>query len=123
MEFFVAIALVVLSWMTWQLYRAKKFNRFKAIIYKQLKPLVIAQIKTNMENERSDVFPNSEAHELATIYYWCQYPSRILQVSLAWQLVDNDWLKKTGNVRNCQHLFFIEQDKLAKRISEISQKS
>jgi len=112
-EIFAVIALAIILWMVWQLFRARKFNHFKGVINRELKPMVIAQIKDNMIEYRSDIFPNCAAHEQATIYYWCQYPSRILQAAIVWQLIDKDWLRKTGNIRNYQHLFFIEKDKLA----------
>lgn len=113
MEIIAALAIAVLLWFAWQLYRAKQFNRFKQQIINDFKPLVIKHIKQSLDENRNELFPNNACHQQATIYFWCQYPSRLLQAAMRWELIDKDWLVKTGNVRNCQHLFFIEQDKLA----------
>lgn len=113
LEFFAFLACAILLWLGWQLYRAKQFTKFKWQIDQRLKPLVVAHIKEELANGRSELFPNNHCHQQATIFYWCQYRSRIVQAAIHWHLVEQDWLEKTGNVRHCQHLFFIEKDKLA----------
>lgn len=112
MEIFAIAAAMLLLWMAWQLYRAKRFNQFKRQVMIEIKPLVALHVKKTLIENRSDLTPNTEAHIQASQYYWTQYASRTLQAALHWQLIDEQWLKQTGNIRNCQHLFYIEQDKL-----------
>ena len=106
------LAIFVLLWMAWLLFKAKKFTRFKSLIEAELKPKVIKHLKEELLANRSEVTPNSDAHIEAALLYWCQYKSRILQAALANELIDEQWLKSTGNFRNCQHLYYIERDKL-----------
>ena len=110
-------ALGLLLWMAWLLFKAKQFTRFKVMIERDLKPKVIEKLTYELEYNRSDNTPNIQAHINATIFYWCEYKSRILQAALAHQIVDQQWLVKTGNLRNSQHLFFIEADKLHRAIA------
>jgi len=118
MECFVEIiaflAFISLAWLIWQLIKAKRFNRFKERIDLELKGKVITAIIDELNETRSDMYPNNEYHQTATIYYWTQYKSRILQAALNKEIIDEQWLKNTGNLRNSQHLFFIEQDKMAR---------
>jgi len=109
MEVLVVLASLVLIWMAWQLYRAKQFNRFKKLIELEIKPKVINEIKEELLATRSELFPNNDSHVDASIYYWCQYKSRILQKALASDVITEQWLRDTGNYRNCQHLFHIER--------------
>jgi len=109
------LAIAVLLWMAWLLIKAKKFTRFKLLIEKELKPQVIEHLKLELVENRSDLIPNNDAHISATLFYWCQYKSRILQAALANEIIDEKWLKETGNLRNCQHLFHIESDKMHRR--------
>ncbi len=109
---FSSAALGLLLWMVWLLFKAKQFTRFKRMIETDLKPQVIAKLTSELQHSKSNATPNNEAHIDATIFYWCQYTSRILQAALAHQIIDQQWLEKTGNLRNCQHLFHIEADKL-----------
>ncbi|WP_286262744.1 hypothetical protein [Thalassotalea atypica] len=113
MEIIAGIAVAIILWMLWQVYRARQFNNFKARINSELKSLVIKELQHRLERQRSETFPNNDTHIRASIYYWSQYPSRVLQAAIAWGVVTEDWLEKTGNTRHCQHLFFIERDKLA----------
>ncbi len=112
MEVFIVIAVVILLWMSWQLYLAKQFSYFKSLIEQDINPQVIEHIKQALIDNRSEIFPNNDSHIQATIYYWCQYKARILSYALTHELITEQWLKETGNYRNCQHLFHIEQDKL-----------
>ncbi len=34
----------------------------------------------------------------------------MIQAALEQEIIDEAWLKNTGNYRNCQHLFFIEKE-------------
>ncbi|WP_181901690.1 hypothetical protein [Thalassotalea euphylliae] len=113
MEILALAAAILLIWMAWQLYRAKSFNRFKREIMTSLKPKVLAHLEQRLIEERSELTPNNQAHIDASQFYWGQYPSRVLQAALHWQIIDDDWLVRTGNKRYSQHLFFVEQDKLA----------
>ena len=61
-----------------------------------------------LEETRCNVFPNNECHQQATIFYWTQYKSRILHAALQREIVTEQWLKDTGNLRNAQHLFYVE---------------
>jgi Glu-tRNA(Gln) amidotransferase subunit E-like FAD-binding protein len=111
-DFFSVFALVILLWMAWLLVKAKRFTQFKQQIEVELKPKVIADILANLEETRSKIFPNNEVHQQATIYYWTQYKARILQAALQREIISQQWLKDTGNLRNSQHLFHIEQQYL-----------
>ena len=112
MEFIIIIAVLVIVWLAWQLYRAKQFTRFKVMITKELKAKVIENIKAELLATQSEIFPNNACHQQATIDYWCRYPVRILQAALVREIIDEQWLKDTGNYRNTQHLFHIQQDKM-----------
>lgn len=79
------------------------------MINDELKPKVIAHIIAELEETRSAEFPNTEVHQQATLYYWTQYKGRILKAALAREIIDEEWLISTGNKRNSQHLFYIEQ--------------
>ena len=113
LEIIAIAAVMLIVWMAWQLYRAKQFNKFKRQIMVDIKPLVEKYVAETLIENRSDSTPNTDAHISASQYYWTQFPSRTLQMALHWQLIDEQWLKRTGNIRNCQHLFYIERDKLA----------
>jgi hypothetical protein len=109
---FTVFAVAVLLWMAWLLVKAKRFTKFKQQIEQELKPKVIADILAELEESRSELFPNNEIHQQATIYYWSQYKARILQAALKREIISKQWLKDTGNLRNSQHLFHIEQQYL-----------
>jgi len=109
MEIIATLALLLLLWLIWQLVKAKRFTRFKAQIDRELKDKVIANILEELAKTRSEVFPNNECHQSATCFYWTQYKSRILHAALDREIIDQQWLKDTGNLRNAQHLFFIER--------------
>lgn len=113
MEIAFILAALLLGWMAWQLYRAKQFNQFKRYITDDLRPQVLTKLADQLNEGRSDRFPNNDAHIEASKLYWSAYPSRVLQAALAWQVLPEDWVENSGNKRHCQHLFFIEQDKLA----------
>ncbi|MFB0981469.1 MAG: hypothetical protein QMC62_11210 [Alteromonadaceae bacterium] len=102
----------MILWMAWLLVKAKRFTKFKQQIEEELKPKVIADILAELEANRSEVFPNNEIHQQATIYYWSQYKARILQAALQREIITTQWLKDTGNLRNSQHLFHVEQQYL-----------
>jgi len=103
------VALLSLIWLLWQLIRAKHFNRFKRYLHHSIKPQIITAIAQELTDSRSPLTPNSAAHIKASQYYWSQYSIRILQAALSRNIITEAWLKETGNWRNCQHLFFIEQ--------------
>lgn len=118
MEVFATLAVVCLLWMIWQLYRAKQFNRFKQTLQIDIAPKVIDAIKTELEASQSEAFPNNESHVQATLFFWTQYPIRILQAAIERDIIDEKWLKETGNVRHSQHLMHIQQQYLLKRNGE-----
>ena len=109
MEIIAILAVLVLIWLFWQLVQAKRFTRFKQLISDELKDKVIADIKQELEDTRCDEYPNNNSHEEATIFYWTQYKSRILHAALAREIVDHQWLVNTNNLKNAQHLFFVER--------------
>ncbi|MCW8832771.1 MAG: hypothetical protein OQK09_16490 [Colwellia sp.] len=111
MEIIVVLALTTLAWLIWQLIKAKRFNRFKQKIEDELKDKVIASILEELELSRSDIFPNNDSHKEATIFYWTQYKSRILHAALQREIITEQWLKDSGNLRNAQHLFYVEKHK------------
>ncbi len=112
MEIIAVLALLSLLWLIWQLVKAKKFTRFKQQIEIELKNKVIASIKEELEQTRCENLPNNDCHQAATLAYWTQYKSRILHAALQRDIVDQQWLLDTGNLRNAQHLFFIERQYL-----------
>lgn len=109
MEIIATLALLSLIWLLWQLVKAKRFTRFKQQIDSELKDKVIANIIEELALTRCEQFPNNDCHQEATIMYWTQYKSRILHAALAREIIDQQWLVDTGNLRNAQHLFFIER--------------
>ena len=114
MEIFAFLAVAILLWMAWQLVQAKRFNKFRKQIIEELKPKVVASIIVELEETRSELSPNNESHQQATIYFWTEYKVRILQAALQREIIDEKWLKDTGNLRNSQHLFHIERQHKAK---------
>jgi hypothetical protein len=112
MEIIATLALLSLLWLSWQLVKAKRFTRFKRQIDTELKDKVITNIIEELTLTRSEQFPNNDCHQAATLMYWTQYKSRILHAALAREIIDQQWLKDSGNLRNAQHLFFIERQYL-----------
>ena len=112
MQIIAALALVSLMWLIWQLFKAKRFTRFKQLIDDELKEKVIRHIIEELCEQRCDVFPNNDCHQAATVYYWTQYKSRILHAALQREIITEQWLKDSGNLHNAQHLFFIERQHL-----------
>jgi hypothetical protein len=109
MQIIAIIALASLTWLIWQLIKAKRFTRFKQKIEDDLKEKVIASVTDELLENRSEAFPNNDCHKTATIFYWTQYKSRILHAALQREIISEQWLKDSGNLRNAQHLFFIER--------------
>jgi len=103
------LALLSFIWLVWQLLKAKQFTRFKTRIEEELKPKVIAHIIEELNETRCDALPNNEIHQQATLFYWTQYKARILKAALQREIINEKWLKDTGNLRNSQHLFHVEQ--------------
>jgi len=112
MQIIAVLALASLAWLIWQLVKAKRFTRFKKKINDELKDKVIESVKAGLAEGRSEIFPNNECHQQATIFYWTQYKSRILHAALQREIVTEQWLKDSGNLRNAQHLFYIERQYL-----------
>lgn len=112
MEIIAILALLSLVWMLWQLVKAKRFTRFKRQIESELKDKVIADIIEELALTRSEEFPNNDCHQAATLLFWTQYKSRILHAALAREIIDKQWLIDSGNLRNAQHLYFIERQYL-----------
>jgi len=109
MQIIAILALTALAWLIWQLIKAKRFSRFKQKIEDELKDKVIASIIDELEESRCDIFPNSDCHKEASIFYWTQYKSRILHAALQRDIITEQWLKDSGNLRNAQHLFYVEK--------------
>ncbi len=109
MQIIAVLALTALAWLIWQLIKAKRFNHFKQKIDEELKDKVVASIIEELEQSRNDIFPNNDCHKEATIYYWTEYKSRILHAALQREIITEQWLKDSGNLRNAQHLFYIEK--------------
>jgi len=112
MEIIATLALLSLLWLVWQLVKAKRFTRFKRQIDTELKPKVVASIIEGLEETRCEQLPNNDCHQAACLFYWTQYKSRILHAALENDIIDQQWLIDTGNLRNAQHLFFIERQYL-----------
>ncbi len=103
------IALFILLWLVWQLIKAKKFNQFKQKIEQELKSKVVEDIIEELNETRSELYPNTDSHQAATIFFWTQYKSRILHAALKREIIDEKWLNSSGNLQNAQHLFHVEQ--------------
>ncbi len=112
LEFIALPAFALLIWLAWQLYRAKQFTKFKIQLNTEIKNKVVAAIKEDLTNQRSEQFPNNQAHIDATIYYWTQYPIRILQAAIKYEIIDKQWLQNTNNIRNSQHLMHTQRQYL-----------
>ncbi|MDO6428349.1 hypothetical protein Q4489_15135 [Thalassotalea sp. 1_MG-2023] len=108
MELIIIIAVAVLCWMSWQLWRAKQFTAFKGFLFSDIKPLVAANIEQQLVEQRSNIYPNNAIHIQAATEYWTKHASRILQYALAEELITEQQLKQQGRYRFCQHLFHIE---------------
>lgn len=108
----VGLGVVLLTWLCWQLYRAKQFTQFKNFLNEELKPEVSKAIELQLEQSRCDTFPNNECHQQATELYWTQYPVRILQFALTHEILTKEQLIEQGKWRYCQHLFHVQNDKL-----------
>lgn len=109
MQIIAVLAIASMTWLIWQLIKAKRFTRFKQKIDDELKDKVIASIIKELCAKRSETFPNNECHQAAAIFYWTQYKSRILHAALQREIVTEQWLKDSGNLRNAQHLFYVEK--------------
>tara|TARA_R110002050_G_scaffold285383_5_gene435032 strand:+ start:1664 stop:2032 length:369 start_codon:yes stop_codon:yes gene_type:complete len=112
MQIIAVLALASLVWLIWQLIKAKRYTRFKQKIEEELKAKVIASIIEDLAENRSATYPNNNCHQEATIFYWCQYKSRILHAALQREIVTEQWLKDSGDLRNAQHLFYVEREYL-----------
>jgi len=112
LEFIALPALALLIWLAWQLYRAKRFTKFKHLLNSEIQAKVIIAITNDLIEHRSEQFPNNQAHIDATIFYWSQYPIRILQAALKYEIIDKQWLQNTNNVRNSQHLMHLQRQYL-----------
>jgi Flp pilus assembly protein TadB len=119
MEIVAFLAFLILAWLSWQLVKAKRFTRFKQQIDNELKNKVIANIKQELTHTRCEGLPNNDSHQAATIFYWTQYKSRILHAALSREIISQEWLINSGNLRNAQHLFFIEGEYLPTKSSLI----
>lgn len=104
-----SLSLLFLFWIIWQFIQAKKFTQFKNFVNSELKEKVIVAIKNDLIEHRNDDYPNNQAHIDATIYYWTQYPIRILQAALKYEVIDEKWLIESKNIRNSQHLSYIQR--------------
>ncbi|MFD2164807.1 hypothetical protein ACFSJY_00880 [Thalassotalea euphylliae] len=113
MEILAVLALAFLGWLGWQLYRAKQFNQFKLMIQQELAPKVRAKLVIVLEESRSELTPNTEAHIEASQVFWTIHPARTIQAAFHFNVIDKSWLEETGNMRLCQHLMAIDSDKLA----------
>jgi len=103
------LSLLFLFWIIWQLIQAKKFTKFKNLLNSEFKDKVIIAITNDLNENRNAEYPNNQAHIEATIFYWTQYPIRILQAAIKYEIIDEKWLIETNNVRNSQHLSHIQR--------------
>jgi hypothetical protein len=105
--------------MLWQLKKARQFTQFKQQLFTEFKPKILAAIAEELKQQRCEKYPNSDIHIQASQAYWGKYAVRILQAAMERELIDENWLKKTGNWRNSQHLLFIEQQFKAQQCEKI----
>lgn len=122
MEVVVVCALLVLSWFAWQLVKAKRFTRFKLFLTEQISPQVEQGILEQLTEQQSELYPNNEIHQQATLYFWTQYRVRILQWALMNELLTEQQLKKDKQWRNCQHLFYIEKPYLVTQYQKLEER-
>ncbi len=111
MVVFSLLAISILLWLIWQLIKAKRFTRFCHYIEHNLKQEVAEKLVAEFMNPSSQfsILKNEPAR---TVEFWMQYKVRILQAALLTDIINEDWLKQTNNVRNSQHLFFIDREKI-----------
>lgn len=115
MELFVVLSVLGVSfllWLIWQLLRAKQFTQFKLYLNQEIAPQLAEQLKQELIESRSEITPNNDEHIQATLFYWQQYPIRILQAALDRKILTSDELKNAGKFRFCQHLYHVQSNKL-----------
>ena len=108
-EVIVLFAVLFLIWIIWQYLNARQFNQFQRELLNEIKPQLVDAIKLELEENRSELTPNSDAHIEATIHFWTAHKVRILQGALKYEIFDETWLEKPQNKRNAQHLLHVEQ--------------
>ena len=118
MEIISIFAIAFLVWMVWQLYRAKQFTQFKRFVSNDLSNQVRLHIEEKLTAERSELYPNNEAHIKAAQFYWTKYPIRTLQYALNFQIITSEQLKKEGKYRHSQHLYHVQGHWLHQFVNE-----
>ena len=108
-EVIIVLAIAVLLFMSWQLYRARQYNRFLDWLKRDIEPQVVNSLMVELEQSRSALFPNNEAHQQATIYYYTYKKVRIFQAACAREIISKEWLQVPANQRLAQHLMHSEQ--------------
>ena len=107
-EVFAILGIAIIAFMLWQLYRAKQYNRFLKWLSSDIKPQLIENIREELEQTRSEQFPNTEAHVEATILFYSQYRIRIFQAAFEREIISREWLAVPANKRLVQHLMHKE---------------
>lgn len=112
MEIVIVLAVAILVFFSWQLYQAKKVSKFKQWLRSSIQPKLSHELSQQLIHNRSDLFPNTPEHIEASIAFWTQYHSRIIQKSLQFNIINKQTIIDVGYYRQYQHLLFIEQQYL-----------
>lgn len=107
-EIISAFAVFILLWMMWRLYQAKQYNKFIDWLNVDIKPLLLAKITEELEENRCAEFPNNECHLQAAKYFYQQYPVRIFEAAVAREIIKKEWFLSKQHKRHASHLLFIQ---------------
>ncbi|MDN3653206.1 hypothetical protein QWY77_10630 [Thalassotalea ponticola] len=104
----IALAILILLWMAWRLYQAKRYNRFIDWLHSDVQPRLCEQLKRELIAHRSPEYQNTDTHIDATLRYYSQYPVRIFDAAVERQLIGPEWFENKQNKRHAQHLLFVQ---------------
>ncbi len=107
-EIIIGLAAFILLWMMWRLYQAKQYNRFIDWLNVDISPKLAQVLIAEMEQNRSELFPNTEDHIHAALMYYRQYPVRIFEAAVAREVIEQGWLIDKPHKRWAAHLLFIQ---------------
>ena len=107
-EIITFLAIALLFWMAYKLYQAKQYNAFIDWLNSDVKEQLLAQLKQEMQQGRSEIYPNKDCHIELALHYYKQYPVRIFEAAFARKIISEQWLNKASNKRHASHLLFIQ---------------
>lgn len=107
-EAIVVLAAIILLWMMWRLYQAKKYNAFIDWLKIDIAPKVFADLNEKLSAQRSDQSPNTNEHIEATQLFYQQAPVRIFEYAITHNIIEPKWLENKSNKRHASHLLFVQ---------------